>query len=505
MQAASPAPLSTGEREALVGQVLAGRYEITRQIGVGGMGAVYEARHTLIGKRVAVKVLLDKYANKEQVIARLEQEARLASSIGHPNIVDITDFGETADGRRFVVMEYLEGASLSRRLADEGPMPAPRIAHICVQIASALGAAHKKGIVHRDVKPDNVFLIARDDDPDVVKVVDFGISKALRPADDDGAASPRLTQTGMVLGTPLYMSPEQARGDEQLDHRIDIYALGVIMYELATGQVPFTGTNYLNIISQVLSQPPRPPREVRPDLDIPPALEAIILKALAKDPAERYQTMDELADDLRALAGGGPVQATRESMWALRRAGRSRTAAWVAAVAVIVAAMAVTAMALLGGDEPRPAAAVPAAAPDAAAERTRAAAAGAPDAAPPQPETVDIELRSRPPGATVWADGGQRMICSATPCTWRAVRKDAVVPLIFELDGYDDAEVRINPLVDTAPQVIRLVRARRGHRKKSLVRRRPPESPPEPGSGDAIDDTVGGELMGNPVRKRKGQ
>ncbi|HEU5060263.1 MAG TPA: serine/threonine-protein kinase, partial [Kofleriaceae bacterium] len=206
--------------DTLVGTVLEAKYEITRKIGQGGMGAVYEATHKLIGKRVAVKVLLDKYAQKDQIVARLQQEARLASSIGHSNIIDITDIGQTRDGRMFVVMEFLEGESLGALIARTGRLDQQRALRIARQIASALGAAHKKGIVHRDVKPENVFLLTRNDQ-DYVKVVDFGISKSLRP--EDGSDSPRLTQTGMVLGTPLYMSPEQARGDEQLDHRIDIY------------------------------------------------------------------------------------------------------------------------------------------------------------------------------------------------------------------------------------------------------------------------------------------
>ena len=247
-----------GDEDYLLNTTLLGRYQITKKIGQGGMGAVYEATHTLIGKRVAVKVLLDKYIKKDQVVARLEQEARLASSIGHEHIIDITDFGQTSDGRTFVVMEFLEGESLAECLAREGSLPERRILEITAQIASALSAAHAKGIVHRDIKPENVFLLQRKD-KDFAKVVDFGISKNLRSTGEGEDASPRLTQTGMVLGTPLYMSPEQARGDDALDHRIDVYALGVIMYELATGQVPFSGTNYLSVISQVLNDDPVPP------------------------------------------------------------------------------------------------------------------------------------------------------------------------------------------------------------------------------------------------------
>jgi serine/threonine protein kinase len=285
--------------DAMVGRKLVDRFEITRKLGEGGMGAVYEARHTLIGKRVAIKILLDKYAQKESVIARLQQEARLASSIGHPNIVDITDFGKTEDGRTFVVMEYLDGESLAQLIGREGPLAPERALQISRQVADALTAAHSKGIIHRDVKPENVFLIQRDG-KEFVKVVDFGISKHVKPGEDE-EETPRLTQTGMVLGTPLYMSPEQARGEDGLDQRIDIYALGVILYEMITNEVPFRGTNYLGIISQVLTQDVVPPRLLRPDLAISEACERVILKAMAKSRDERYSTMGELAADLDRL------------------------------------------------------------------------------------------------------------------------------------------------------------------------------------------------------------
>ncbi len=208
-----------------------------RRIGEGGMGAVYEAKHALIGKRVAVKVLLEKFHAKSDFVARLLQEARLASSIGHENIVDVTDFGTTDDGRSFVVMEFLDGESLADLERREAPLPIERSLRIARQAASALGAAHAKGIFHRDVKPENLYLVRRGD-ADFVKVVDFGISKAVKPGGDDGAEAYRLTHTGLLLGTPLYMSPEQARGDEDLDHRADIWALGVLLYECLTGRGP---------------------------------------------------------------------------------------------------------------------------------------------------------------------------------------------------------------------------------------------------------------------------
>ncbi|CAN5218781.1 hypothetical protein BH11MYX1_BH11MYX1_05090 [soil metagenome] len=218
----------TSSTQDIIGTTLAGRYLVKRQIGQGGMGAVYEATHMLIGKRVAVKVLLEKYAEREAIVARLKKEAQLASSIGNEHIIDINDIGNTDDGRTFVVMEYLDGESLAECLAREHELPEQRTLHIASQAASALGAAHAEGIVHRDIKPENLFLLKRKEQ-DFVKVVDFGISKSMRVTGEQEEAQ-RLTQTGMVLGTPLYMSPEQARGDEDLDHRVDIYALGVIMY-----------------------------------------------------------------------------------------------------------------------------------------------------------------------------------------------------------------------------------------------------------------------------------
>src|SRR5512139_1366641 len=256
---ALPSNSLSGPLSEIVGSTLSGRYLVTRKVGQGGMGAVYEATHTLIGKRVAVKVLLEKYAQRKAIVQRLEQEAKLASSIGNEHIIDITDFGSTEDGRTYVVMEYLEGESLAECLARESKLSEQRILRIIQQATSALGAAHAKGIVHRDIKPENLFLLRRKDQ-DFVKVVDFGISKSLR-ASDEQEEPQRLTQTGMVLGTPLYMSPEQARGDEQVDHRVDLYALGVIMYEAATGRVPFTGANYLSVISQVLNDEPPPLRQ----------------------------------------------------------------------------------------------------------------------------------------------------------------------------------------------------------------------------------------------------
>src|SRR5262245_23843693 len=235
--AAPAAPAPSESLDVMVGATLADRYQVMHKIGEGGMVAVYEARHTVIGKRVAVKVLLEKFLEKPELVARLLQEARLASSIGHENIVDVTDFGTTSDGRAFVVMEFLEGESLAQLVIRDAPLPIERSLRIARQIASALGAAHDKGIVHRDVKPENVYLVRRGD-ADYVKVVDFGVSKVVQTR-EEGPEWQRLTRTGMVLGTPLYMSPEQARGGEDVDARADVWAVGVMLYECLTGEVPF--------------------------------------------------------------------------------------------------------------------------------------------------------------------------------------------------------------------------------------------------------------------------
>jgi serine/threonine protein kinase len=385
---AAPAvkPQAEERFDSLLGTVLAGRYQVLRRIGEGGMGAVYEARHTLIGKRVAVKVLLEKFHAQSDFVARLLQEARLASSIGHENIVDVTDFGTTDDGRSFVVMEFLDGESLAQLAMREAPLPIERSLRIARQVASALGAAHAKGIFHRDVKPENIYLVQRGD-ADFVKVVDFGISKAVKPGGDEGAETYRLTHTGLLLGTPLYMSPEQARGSEDLDHRVDIWALGVLLYECLTGEVPFRANNYLQIISQVLTHEPVPPSQLRPELGIPGAVEAVVMRAMEKDRARRYQTMAELERDLeRLLAGdqnvGSPpiADADRPLLTSARPAPRR----WPLAVAAAVALACGVALAIS-----RPADSATAPAPR----------LGAPASAPPVPVPAPASTPP-PPGAS---------------------------------------------------------------------------------------------------------
>jgi tRNA A-37 threonylcarbamoyl transferase component Bud32 len=333
----APAPAPVGAKfDPLVGTTLAERYEIIRRIGEGGMGAVYEAKHSIIGKRVAIKVLLEKFLENEEFIARLLQEARLASSIGHQNIVDVTDFGTTRDGRAFVVMEFLDGEPLSELIMRDAPLPVERSLAIVKQVSSALGAAHAKGIVHRDVKPENVYLVRRGD-LDFVKVVDFGVSKAVRTQEESGSEWQRLTRTGAVLGTPLFMSPEQAGGSEDIDARADIWAAALILYECLTGELPFRGNNYLGVIAQIQSKEIQPPSALRPELGIPEAVDRMVMHGLEKDRTRRYQNMAAFEQDMERLLAGD-VDITLDGVAESGSAPRARRRwPWHLAVAAVFA------------------------------------------------------------------------------------------------------------------------------------------------------------------------
>ena len=281
----------SSEYDRLVGETLDGRYFVQRKIGEGGMGVVFAARHAVIERPLAIKVLKREVMRDAATIKRFVQEAKAASRIGHPNIVDVTDFGTTPDGMTYSVMEYVDGVTLSRAIKDRAPMPAEQAIPIAQQIGRALGAAHDKGIVHRDLKPENVFLIDRDERIDFVKIVDFGIAK-VQPIEGK-AEGPRLTRVGSVFGTPEYMAPEQAAGRSDTDRRVDIYALGTILYELTVGTTPHKSDSTVRTIAMQMLDPIVPPSQVRPDLSIPKSLELSIMKALAKKREERYQTMAE--------------------------------------------------------------------------------------------------------------------------------------------------------------------------------------------------------------------
>ncbi len=289
------------EYDRLVGETLDGRYYIKSKLGEGGMGVVFEARHAVIERPLAIKVLKREATRDTATIQRFVQEAKASSRIGHPNIVEVTDFGTTPDGLTYSVMELVDGTTLSKVIKTEAPLPPVRAVRITTQIARALDAAHGKGIVHRDLKPENVFLIDRDGRPDFVKIVDFGIAK-VQPIEGKGLADgPRLTRTGAVFGTPEYMAPEQAAGRSDTDRRVDIYALGIILYQMLTGKVPHKGGSMVRTIAMQMLDPITPPTKVNPELAISPAFEAIIMKALAKNRDERFASMNELIAALEGL------------------------------------------------------------------------------------------------------------------------------------------------------------------------------------------------------------
>jgi len=487
-----------GTMAEIVGSTLSGRYLVTRKVGQGGMGAVYEATHTLIGKRVAVKVLLEKYAQREAIVKRLKQEAELASSVGNEHIIDITDFGTTEDGRTFVVMEFLDGESLAECLARETKLPEQRILKIIAQTCSALGAAHAKGIVHRDIKPENLFLLSRNN-RDFVKVVDFGISKSLRASGEE-EEQPRLTQTGMVLGTPLYMSPEQARGDDELDARVDLYALGVIMYEAATGRVPFIGNNYLSVISQVLNETPTPVRELRPDLS--EEFEAVVMRAMAKDRTERYASAGDVLADVSALLDDPTRSTERAKITGPRRkqpkGSSSRYVVWFGGVAVIVAAIAVTVKVMMGTSTAK---AVAGPVDGGPAIVVADAVATAPDVAPvPEHKYVEMRIVTVPPGAMILQEGvvvtgidGSRV----TPMTIKVLEQNEKIEFIAQLAGYNESRFRKNPLEydPKVPIEVTLEKPRPGRPIQHTV---PKQGSGSAGSGSARPNPTGGEFGGYP-------
>jgi serine/threonine protein kinase len=287
---------------ALVGTVLGGVYRITGLIGEGGMGAVYEAVQLRLNKRVAVKLMARDLAANREALARFHREAEITSRLGHPHLVNVMDFGQAESGEPYLVMEYLEGEDLDHRLRRVGRMPIDTVTHVVKQVASALSAAHGQGIVHRDLKPGNIFLVQIPGEPDFVKVLDFGISKMK-------AARTQLTNASAVMGTPNYMSPEQATGMvEEVDHHADQWALACIAWEMLLGRGPFVADDVAAILYQIINLDPHPMAPRVPGL--PPAIERVLRRALSKRPAERCSSMREFSRAFEAAAFSRPADVT---------------------------------------------------------------------------------------------------------------------------------------------------------------------------------------------------
>lgn len=278
------------------GTLIDEKYKIVRKLGSGTVGQVYEAIHSLIGHRVALKVLSREMALRRDGMMLLLHEARVANSIRHPNIVQMMDLAQTRDGLLYLVMELLEGVDLSRFMSLRGPMPRLDSLDISLQLCSGLAAAHAEGVYHRDLKPQNIFLVNPDDPVPTVKILDFGLSKVSRP----GTRSLWYTGGNTPVGTPLYIAPELARLDKKADHRADVYSLGVLLYQLWTGRLPFDSPSIEEVLRMHKEAPPPPPSTFRPG--ITEQSEHILMRALAKDPKDRYQTMDELRMELKLVS-----------------------------------------------------------------------------------------------------------------------------------------------------------------------------------------------------------
>jgi eukaryotic-like serine/threonine-protein kinase len=446
-----PRPRDDGERpEERIGSVLDRRYRLLALIGRGGMGFVYRAEHVELGRPAAVKLLRADYARRRDSVERFKREAQTVNRVRHRNIVDVPDIGWLDDGTTFIVMELLEGQSLGKWA--RGGFSTPRALALLVQICDGLAAAHTVGVIHRDLKPDNIMVVPTGDGAEQIKLLDFGVAKLVHREDEDVALA---TQAGSVIGTPAYMSPEQA-GGTAVDARSDIYSLGAIMYELFTGQPMFKGRSFGEFVRKHLGEAPVPPRQTPGGAGIDDRLEQAILRCLEKDPDRRYPTIGALRDDLLHLLGGIDTQvggvralAMTDSLGSgdLLPASARRSAAgsarhgamptpqptprplptaliappprrwpWVAAGAAVGAAALGIAVGIATSGAP-PAPPSTAAAERAASPSPAVIPIGAPAARPASgsPRTIDVRFESTPP-ADVYRAGSARKQCS-TPCT----------------------------------------------------------------------------------------
>lgn len=287
---------------------LLGQYRLSKRLGAGGMGEVYLAEHQLMKRPVAIKLVRPEKAGDTRILARFEREVQATAQLSHWNNIDIFDYGRTADGTFYYVMEYLPGLSLDDLVARYGPLPPERVIYLLRQTCDALAEAHACGLIHRDIKPGNIFAAARGGMYDVAKLLDFGMVKTL-----DGVESSHLTHDGSITGSPLFMSPEQATGDVEPDERSDIYSLGVVAYYLLTGKVPFEGARPIKVLIAHAQDEPRPPHHLRPD--VPADLEAVVMRCLAKSPSDRYASAAQLARALDACEHAGRWTQAEAAAW----------------------------------------------------------------------------------------------------------------------------------------------------------------------------------------------
>ena len=402
--------------DSLVGFTLIDKYKVLRPIGRGGMGEVYEAQHVELGKRVAVKVMLGKYAEDSEAIARFKREALAASRIGNPHIIDVSDIGTTHDGRSFVVMEFLDGQPLSNVIERGGPMPAWRAIDVMRQVLRAVHVAHQKGIIHRDLKPDNIFLVTQDQQQDFVKLLDFGISKIVDL--DAEVAATKLTTTGVVMGTPLYMAPEQAMGNPT-DHHADIYACGVMLYEMLAGKPPFDGQTYAVLVAKLLTSEPQPLDQLRAGL--PRSLVNAVHKALQKEPEDRFSSAEQFAQALpserppSSLEMAATIDSGRQVVLPRPKGKKRPLWPWLAAGVALAAGGTIGLLLAIDGGSGKAAQTAP--------------------APPPGTPTGELIVKSTPTAATVLVDGEKK---GTTPLQMRLAAGKHQIHV--ELDGYASSD-----------------------------------------------------------------
>ena len=479
----------------MIGRIV-NNYEIQSLIGEGGMGAVYLARHPVIGRMAAIKVLRAELTHNKALVTRFINEARAVNALRHPSLIDIIDVGVMQDGTPYLMMEFLAGENLAAKLGRQTVLPIDEALEVISQIADALQAVHQEQIVHRDLKPENLFLVPEKGTRHGfrVKVLDFGIAKLA----GDKINSPK-TQTGTVMGTPAYMSPEQCRGiSEAIDHRSDIYSLGVILFHMACGRTPFISEGTGELLAMHMYHPVPSPLSLAPQL--PPALVSVILKTLEKDPKNRFQTMAELHAALHAIPQGNQPRsggelvaiglsptvpqalATNTTLSSSprvtldpreRKAARRRRAPAVLAVLTALVAASVAAGLLMRTREP-PVAPSPVAMP---APQVIPDAHRAPALAPTRnqaeqvPAEVTIEIVSNPARARVFVEGNDGRLLGMTPYTGSFPRSDSPLKLRIEKQGYRVYSQKV-PLNES------------GGVKVTLIKSRPKESPSQE-SGDS--------------------
>jgi tRNA A-37 threonylcarbamoyl transferase component Bud32 len=473
-----------------VGQTV-GNYTVTGKLGEGGMGTVFLAEHPIIRSKVAVKAVHTHLSHNAEVVSRFVTEARAVNKIEHDHIVSITDFGTTPAGDFYLIMEYLQGCLLAEQIGRQEAFPVDRALHIAAQIADALQASHEQGVIHRDLKPDNILLINRDGTPDFVKVFDFGLAKLMAK---DGFPPAHHTDGGMVMGTPSYMSPEQCEG-RTLDCRSDVYSLGVILFEMLTGRLPFSGEGYGEVLTKHVSVEAPPVGRFVPD--IPAGVEAIVKRALAKDPSRRFQSMSELR---RAM-----LDCARSSMPAAEPIVGSPSILRHAAGELMtehdfrprrswgrVAALAIVALAPLAAAH--------------GALRREAGHLLATATVPARHATVRVNFNSAPSGALVF--GGDGALLGTTPLSAEIPYGDAPVEYQVRKDGYTSKTASfvpnlslpvfavLEPIAAPSPPPVEPAPASRVSARQTVAtvkpprQNRPPRPDPRPPEAPADADEV---------------